>query len=75
MVEKKRARGKGGKFKGDDPSTPENEAWEEVKPKAKAKPKPTPKAKTKAKTVKSGALPPVGSAERKALILRGEIEE
>ena len=34
MVEKKRARGKGGKFKGDDPSTPENEAWEEVKPKA-----------------------------------------
>jgi len=27
MVEKKRARGKGGKFKADDPATPENEAW------------------------------------------------
>ena len=61
MVEKKRARGKGGKFKADDPSTPENEAWEEVKPKAKA--------------AKSGALPPEGSAARKAMILRGEIEE
>ena len=71
MVEKKRARGKGGKFKADDPSTPENEAWEEVKPKAKAKPKakPTPKAKA------SSALPPVGSAARKSMILRGEIEE
>ena len=59
MVEKKRARGKGGKFKADDPSTPENEAWEEGKPKAKA----------------SSALPPVGSAARKSMILRGEIEE
>ncbi|HCC44722.1 MAG TPA: hypothetical protein DEQ32_10015 [Gammaproteobacteria bacterium] len=71
MVEKKRARGKGGKFKADDPSTPENEAWEEVKPKAKAKPKAKPKPKAKA----SSALPPVGSAARKSMILRGEIEE
>ena len=71
MVEKKRARGKGGKFKADDPSTPENEAWEEVKPKAKAKPKANPKPKAKA----SSALPPVGSAARKSMILRGEIEE
>ena len=69
MVEKKRARGKGGKFKADDPSTPENEAWEEVKPKAKAKPKAKPKPKA------SSALPPVGSAARKSMILRGEIEE
>ena len=71
MVEKKRARGKGGKFKADDPSPPENEAWEEVKPKAKAKPKAKPKPKAKA----SSALPPVGSAARKSMILRGEIEE
>ena len=71
MVEKKRARGKGGMFKADDPSTPENEAWEEVKPKAKAKPKAKPKPKAKA----SSALPPVGSAARKSMILRGEIEE
>ena len=71
MVEKKRARGKGGKFKADDPATPENEAWEEVKPKAKAKPKAKPKPKAKA----SSALPPVGSAARKSMILRGEIEE
>ena len=71
MVEKKRAIGKGGKFKADDPSTPENEAWEEVKPKAKAKPKAKPKPKAKA----SSALPPVGSAARKSMILRGEIEE
>ena len=70
MVEKKRARGKGGKFKADDPSTPENEAWEEVKPKAKAKPKAKPKAKAS-----SSALPPIGSAARKSMILRGEIEE
>ena len=71
MVEKKRARGKGGKFKADDPSTPENEAWEEVNPKAKAKPKAKPKPKANA----SSALPPVGSAARKSMILRGEIEE
>ena len=68
MVEKKRARGKGGKFKADDPATPENEAWEEVEPKAKAKPKAKPK-------VSSSALPPIGSAARKSMILRGEIEE
>ena len=71
MVEKKRARGKGGKFKADDPSTPENEACEDLKPKAKAKPKAKPKPKAKA----SSALPPVGSAARKSMILRGEIEE
>ena len=72
MVEKNRARGKGGKFKADDPSTPENEAWEEVKPKAKANPEAKPKPKAKAS---SSALPPVGSAARKSMILRGEIEE
>ena len=74
MVEKKRARGKGGKFKADDPATPENEAWEEVKPKAKATPKAKPKVKPKAKA-SSSALPPIGSAARKSMILRGEIEE
>ena len=37
-VEKVRARNEDGSFKGDDPSTPENEAWvEKKKPKAKVK--------------------------------------
>jgi hypothetical protein len=33
------------------------------------------KPKAKAKAVNTEALPPVGSAARKALVLRGEIEE
>ena len=61
MVAKKRARTKKGTYVGDDPSTPENEAWVEKKPKAK--------------TSAGIALPPVGSAARKAMVLRGEIEE
>jgi len=44
-----------------------------VKAKTGAKPKPKPKAKPKA--VNTAALPPIGSAARKALVLRGEIEE
>ena len=37
-VEKVRARNEDGSFIGDDPNTPENEAWvEKKKPKAKAK--------------------------------------
>ena len=59
---KTRARTGKGKFVADDPSTPENEAWVEKK-------KPRKKASSKAN------LPPVGSAERKAMILRGEIKE
>jgi|TARA_R110000737_G_scaffold290017_2_gene296581 hypothetical protein len=39
-VEKVRARNEDGSFIGDDPSTPENEAWVE-----KSKPKEKPKAK------------------------------
>ena len=65
MVAKKRARTKKGTYVADDPSTAENEAWVEEKPKAKAKAKPKLQA----------ALPPIGSAARKALILRGEIKE
>ena len=42
-----------------------------VKPKPKAKTK----AKAKPKASSSTALPPVGSAARKAMVLRGEIEE
>ncbi len=62
MAERKRARTEGGKFIPDDPSTPDvNEAWE-----------------TKATSKKSSAkkaLPPKGSAEYKAMLLRGEIKE
>ena len=63
MVAKKRARTKKGTYVGDDPSTPQDEAWVEEKPKAKAKAK------------SSTELPPEGSAARKAMILRGEIKE
>ena len=44
-----------------------------VKPKAKATAKP--KAKEKPKASSSTELPPEGSAARKAMVLRGEIEE
>jgi hypothetical protein len=61
MAERKRARTKTGKFIPDDPSTPEiNEAWVTTKPKKKASNK---------------ALPEKGSAEYKAMFLRGEISE
>lgn len=65
MAERKRARTKTGTFVADDPSTPENEAWVEE----------TPKAKRSKKSASAAALPPVGSAARKAMVLRGEIKE
>ena len=63
MAERKRARTKAGHYVADAPNTPENEAWVEEKPAKKAK---------KAAAVD---LPPVGSAARKAMILRGELKE
>ncbi len=78
---RKRARTKGGKFRGDDPSTPEiNEAWEDstvATKKAPAKKKAAKKTVTKkapATKAKAG-LPPPGSAAHKAMVLRGEIKE
>ena len=75
---RKRARTKGGKFRGDDPSTPEiNEAWEDTtvaSKKAPAKKKAAKKTVTK-KTSATAGLPPAGSAAHKAMILRGEIKE
>tara|TARA_R100001129_G_scaffold173468_1_gene145028 strand:+ start:566 stop:769 length:204 start_codon:yes stop_codon:yes gene_type:complete len=65
---KTRARTKAGKYIADDPSTPENEAWVE-EPKKKSAKKATPKAPAKKD------LPPVGSSERKSLILQGIIKE
>jgi|TARA_A100001388_G_C28448885_1_gene347654 hypothetical protein len=59
MADKKRARTKAGKFIADDPNTPENEAW----------------VKTTSKSSNKKALPPKGSAEYKAMLLRGEIKE
>ena len=61
---KTRTRTTKGKFVGDDPTTPENEAWEEKSVKKKASLK-----------VKAAVLPPVGSSARKALILQGVIKE
>ena len=43
----------------DNPNTPENEAW----------------VKTTSKSSNKKALPPKGSAEYKAMLLRGEIKE
>jgi hypothetical protein len=63
MVERTRARATSGHFVADDPSTPENEAW--------VKKPPVAKKIRKTATV----LPPVGSAARKAMVLRGEIKE
>jgi len=57
-VKPKRAKDENGKFIADDPSTPENEAWEggkaPAKPKAKRKPKATTK---KATTTKKSTTP------------------
>mgnify|MGYP003637216636 CR=1 FL=1 len=61
---KTRARTKSGEFIGDDPSTPENEAFVEDKSAKKVAKKPSKKD-----------LPPKGSSARKALILQGVIKE
>ena len=75
---RKRARTKGGKFRGDNPSTPDvNEAWEDTTvatKKAPAKKKKTVTKKAPATKAKAG-LPPPGSAAHKAMVLRGEIKE
>jgi hypothetical protein len=63
MVERTRARTASGHFVPDDLSTPENEAWVSNAP--------VPKKSRKLAV----ALPPVGSAARKAMVLRGEIKE
>ena len=57
MAEKKRARTKSGKFIPDNPDTPTDNEA----------------WTTTKKTSKSKALPPKGSAEYKAMLLRGEI--
>ena len=62
---KTRARTTSGKFVGDDPNTPENEAFVEEKP-------------TKKKAAKKSSkkdLPPVGSSDYKRLVLQGVIKE
>ena len=74
---RKRARTKGGKFRGDDPSTPDvNEAWEDTTVATKKAPakKKTVTKKAPATKAKAG-LPPPGSAAHKAMVLRGEIKE
>jgi|TARA_R110000822_G_scaffold45995_1_gene122674 hypothetical protein len=74
---RKRARTKGGKFRGDNPSTPDvNEAWEDTTVATKKAPakKKTVTKKAPATKAKAG-LPPPGSAAHKAMVLRGEIKE
>tara|TARA_R100001163_G_C5045878_1_gene183203 strand:- start:931 stop:1158 length:228 start_codon:yes stop_codon:yes gene_type:complete len=74
MANKKRARTASGKFISDDPDTPNvNEAWITE---AKISPEGT-LVKNKSSTSKSStsALPPKGSAQYKAMLLRGEIKE
>ena len=74
---RKRAQTKGGKFRGDNPSTPDvNEAWEDTTVATKKAPakKKTVTKKAPATKAKAG-LPPPGSAAHKAMVLRGEIKE
>tara|TARA_R110002073_G_scaffold38778_1_gene111061 strand:- start:1306 stop:1542 length:237 start_codon:yes stop_codon:yes gene_type:complete len=74
---RKRARAKSGKFRGDNPSTPDvNEAWEDTTVATKKAPakKKTVTKKAPATKAKAG-LPPPGSAAHKAMVLRGEIKE
>ena len=74
---RKRARTKGGKFRGDNPSTPDvNEAWEDTTVATKKAPakKKTVTKKAPATKAKAG-LPPPGGAAHKAMVLRGEIKE
>tara|TARA_Y100001951_G_C11096205_1_gene159440 strand:+ start:228 stop:413 length:186 start_codon:yes stop_codon:yes gene_type:complete len=59
---KTRTRTTAGKFVGDDPATPENEAWTEKK---------KPGRKKKA----SLEIPPPGSAKHKSMVLSGLIKE
>jgi hypothetical protein len=59
---KTRTRTTKGKFVGDDPATPENEAWTEKK-------KPDRKKKVALE------IPPPGSAAHKAMVLSGLIKE
>ena len=74
MANKKRAKTASGKFISDDQDTPNvNEAWiteAEISPEGTL-------VKNKSSTSKSStsALPPKGSAQYKAMLLRGEIKE
>ena len=74
---RKRARTKGGKFRGDNPSTPDvNEAWEDTTVATKKAPAKKKTVTKKAPVAKAKAgLPPPGSAAHKAMVLRGEIKE
>jgi hypothetical protein len=63
---KTRARTEAGKFIPDDPSTPQNEAWVDDRSKKKTDPK---------KKMSLKDLPPVGSSDRKRLVLQGIIKE
>jgi|TARA_B100001778_G_scaffold203319_1_gene167929 hypothetical protein len=75
-ITRKRARSTGGKFRGDDPSTPDiNEAWEETTVATKKAPAKKAAAKKTAAPKAKAGLPHPASAEYKAMILRGEIKE
>jgi len=75
-TERKRARTTGGKFRGDDPSTPAvNEAWEDTTVATKKAPAKKPAAKTAAPKKSISNLPHPSSAAYKAMIIRGEIKE
>ena len=75
-TERKRARTTGGKFRGDDPSTPDvNEAWEDTTVATKKAPAKKPAAKKAAPKKSNSNLPHPNSAAYKAMIIRGEIKE
>ena len=73
---RKRARTKKGKFRGDNPSTPNiNEAWEDTTVATKKAPAKKAAAKKAAPKKSSATLPAPNSAAYKAMVLRGEIKE
>jgi hypothetical protein len=73
---RKRARTKKGKFRGDNPSTPDiNEAWEDTTVATKKAPAKKAAAKKAAPKKSSATLPAPNSAAYKAMVLRGEIKE
>jgi hypothetical protein len=82
-TKKTRARTGKGRYRGDDPSTPnKNEAWVEkpvktasAKKKAPAVKTEPPKKKAPAKKRPSLSSVPLWSAQYKAMVLRGEIKE
>ena len=72
---KTRARTKEGNFIGDDPKTPENEAWVETGTKAKVTSGEKKDSKYSYGIDSKKDFPPPGTSKYKMMVLSGEIKE